>query len=407
MKNADDYRGELRALDNWDSYLLEESRLCKPNEYIKLAQVVADEGDLALFQRYLSHPINEDPIESPPEFFLFCGILGFGRLIAEGNRDTLKNLRQYASDPREQIRRAVIMALHTLGDADIEQLIAEMRDWSQGSLLEKKAAVVTVSVRSRLNDPRHAREVLRILDMVTASITKVDDRQSEDFVALCKVLGYCWSNAVATLPADGKGLMEKWLLDSDQDVQVIMQTNLHKERLARMDNGWVHKWQAFALQQKDLADWQLIRKHKRSPYADVHARGIGSRRLQLIVLPSFEESRAWEVRQQKNKWCLFRSDVLSSGLEVKLAGYDPLQIRSSVLSAFFTRIVRLSISLSPDLSAGVGCDGTVNQLAVFGDLSSEWRFQWWSDSPAQWRLLTDVAAEMFNVFTKAEAAGRK
>jgi hypothetical protein len=37
--------------------------------------------------------------------------------------------------------------------------------------------------------------------------------------------------------------MEKWLLAPDADIAWIMQQNLKKARLARMDAVWVRRWQ--------------------------------------------------------------------------------------------------------------------------------------------------------------------
>ncbi|QEG26386.1 hypothetical protein GobsT_11250 [Gemmata obscuriglobus] len=42
------------------------------------------------------------------------------------------------------------------------------------------------------------------------------------------------------------------------------------------------------LRQADEADWARVRTQPRPAYSDPHARGIGMRRLQLIVSPSFE-----------------------------------------------------------------------------------------------------------------------
>ena len=53
---------------------------------------------------------------------------------------------------------------------------------------------------------------------------------------------YCWSVAVVALPVEGKTLMEKWLVTPDKDIRWIMQENLKKARLVRMDAAWVEKW---------------------------------------------------------------------------------------------------------------------------------------------------------------------
>ncbi len=60
-------------------------------------------------------------------------------------------------------------------------------------------------------------------------------------MALRKGLAYCWSVAVAAYPEAGKPAMEKWLANEDKDVRWIMRENLKKNRLVRMDAGWVSR----------------------------------------------------------------------------------------------------------------------------------------------------------------------
>lgn len=242
MSKTDEYRAKLRALNNWDSYLLKESGLPGPRGNLELAQVVADEGNLKLFRRYTAYTADQAPVNSPYEFLAFCGIVGLGRLLAEGDTHFLKTLRIHASDPRWRIREAVAMALQRLGDVSMAQLIAAMREWSKGTPLEQRAAAAALCEPRLLGQAKHARAVLQILDRITASLERVDSRRSEDFLALRKGLGYCWSVAVVALPDEGKALMEKWLITADKDIQWIMQENLKKTRLARMDSEWVKKW---------------------------------------------------------------------------------------------------------------------------------------------------------------------
>jgi hypothetical protein len=243
MTKADDYRTKLRALVDWDSYLLKESGLPGPRGNIELAQVVADEGNRQLFQRYIAYTADIAPVNSPYEFLAFCGVVGLGRLLAEGDIDLLKTLRQYASDPRWRTREAVAMALQRLGDVNMGQLIAAMSEWSQGIALEQRAAAAALCEPRLLGHAQYTRNVLGILDQITASIEQVKcDRRSEDFLALRKGLGYCWSVAVVSLPEEGKALMEKWLVKSDPDIRWIMKENLKKRRIVRMDTAWVKKW---------------------------------------------------------------------------------------------------------------------------------------------------------------------
>jgi hypothetical protein len=242
MTKADEYRMELRTLVDWDSYLLKESGLPGPRGNIELAQVVADEGDRQLFQRYIAYTADVAPVNSPYEFLAFCGVVGLGRLLSEGDTGLLKTLRGHASDPRWRIREGVAMALQRLGDVDMDRLITAMREWSQGAPLEQRAAAAALCEPRFLDQAKNARAVLAILDQITAGIEQVLNRRGEDFLVLRKGLGYCWSVAVAALPAEGKALMERWLVRPDKDVRWIMKENLKKARLVRMDARWVKKW---------------------------------------------------------------------------------------------------------------------------------------------------------------------
>jgi hypothetical protein len=87
---------------------------------------------------------------------------------------------------------------------------------------------------------------------------------------------------------------------------------------------------------------------------------------------------------------------------VQLVGYDAIPFPSDRLAAFFQQITALSLPLAPDMSGYGGCDGTMNELAVFGDLWSSWRFRWWSEFPEQWRPLVAIASEMIESFPSRE-----
>lgn len=244
MSKVQEYREALRELGDWDWFLLRESGLPGPRGNIELGRAVAEEGDEELFRRYLDYDEEKAPTNLPQEFLAFCGVLGLGRLLAEGNRELLVTLRRCASDGRWRTREAVAMALQRWGGVDMGSLLREMEEWSKGNLLERRAAAAALCEPALLGDGSHVREVLRLLDGMTASIEDVQDRRSDEFTAFRKGLGYCWSVAVVALPDEGKRLMEKWFSSDDSDVLWIMKENLRKKRLERMDGEWVRKWQA-------------------------------------------------------------------------------------------------------------------------------------------------------------------
>jgi hypothetical protein len=118
MNKIDVYRETLRTLDQWDAFLLQESGLPGRRANLELAQAVAEEGNAALFTRYLSFDYEKAPTNSPHEFLAFCGVVGLGQLLAEGKTEVLQTLRAHSSDPRWRIREAVAMAGRQQFDAN-------------------------------------------------------------------------------------------------------------------------------------------------------------------------------------------------------------------------------------------------------------------------------------------------
>ena len=242
VSKVDHYRAILRGLAEWEPFLLRESGLPGPRGNIELAQAVADEGDEPLFNHLLSFGADRAPANSAQEFLAFCGVLGLGRLLAEGRSDLLTGLRRWAADPRWRTREAVAMALQRLGDHDMGFLLQTAEAWSDGGLLEKRAAAAALCEPRLLRDRAVVQRVLAILDAITAALTTMEDRRSVEFKALRQALGYCWSVAVVAEPSSGKQRMERWLASDDADVRWIMKENLGKKRLARMDAAWVERW---------------------------------------------------------------------------------------------------------------------------------------------------------------------
>ncbi|HEY4667185.1 MAG TPA: hypothetical protein VIH26_07765 [Anaerolineales bacterium] len=242
-KKAEAYRETLRQLADWEPFLLAESGLPGPRGNIELANVAADEGDESTFRRMLAYDPQRAPANSPQEFLAFCGVVGLGKLLAEGKTQVLKDIRKRASDPRWRVREAVAMALQRWGRRDMPALLREMKGWSKGGRLEQRAAVAALCEPDLLGRAVHVRRVLQILETVTASIAAAGDRKTDEFEALRKGLGYCWSVAVAAFPEEGKPRMERWIGSKDRDVQWVMKQNLGKNRLTRLDPKWVERAQ--------------------------------------------------------------------------------------------------------------------------------------------------------------------
>ena len=228
------HRAALRALADWEQYILANSNLPGPRANLELAYAVMEEGDPAQFERWAALDAQAAPGDSPAVLLAVCGVMGLGRCIAEGRRGLLPALRGHASDPRWRVREGVAMGLQRIGDADMPFLLEEMERWAEGNRLEQRAAVAGPAEPRLLRDPAHAAAVLALFDRITATVAGAPDRRSDDFRVLRQALGYAWSVAIVALPEAGLPLLEKWAGSADPDVQWIVRENWKKKRLKKL-----------------------------------------------------------------------------------------------------------------------------------------------------------------------------
>jgi hypothetical protein len=219
MTKVDRYREALRAREDWDAFLLAESRLPGPRANLELVRAVAEEADEAQLLRLA---------KSTEEFLVMCGVGGLGRLVAEGKRRHRARLRTIASDPRWRVREAVAIALQRWGEDDFAAMAAEAERWAGGAPLEQRAAVVAVCEPRLLRSPEAARRALDLVERVTESLPSSRDR------VLRQALGYCWSVAVAAFPEEGLPRFDELDRSTDPDLRWVARENAKKARLARL-----------------------------------------------------------------------------------------------------------------------------------------------------------------------------
>ena len=237
MSKVEDYKKQLQSLNDWAPFLKKNSGLPGPRGNLELAYVVAEIGDQKRFERFLSFDGKEN---TPEVFVLFCGVVGLGKLAAN-QPELFDRLRNCATDKRWRIREAVPTGLQLTGDQNMELLIKEMKKWTKGNWYEKRAAAAVLAEPRLLKQPKHAKQVLDVLDKITASMETDDKSKDESYKVLRRGMAYCWSVAVVASPEVGKPLMEKWLASADKDVRWMMKENLKKNRLVKMDTDWVKK----------------------------------------------------------------------------------------------------------------------------------------------------------------------
>lgn len=223
------YREELRAVAPADrpAYLTDRSGLPGPRGNIELGQAAADEGDRAQFDAWSG---------TGDEYLTFCAALGYGRLLARGERDAEPSLRAWAADERWRVREGVATGLQRLGDADLDALIGLTDDWARDrDPRVQRAAVAALCEPRLLVAPRAAGAAVELCSRLTRDLVSRprDERAGKGGRALRQALGYCWSVAVAADP--DRGLPVFLALDTaDTDVAWIVRENSRKKRLAAL-----------------------------------------------------------------------------------------------------------------------------------------------------------------------------
>ncbi len=222
MSKVDDYRLALRELDDWDAFLLRESGLPGPRGNLELAQAVAEEGDEALFARYLLLDAGQAPTNSPYEFLAFCGVLGQGKALAQGKKGVLETLRRCASDPRWRTREAVAMALQWWGRVDMAGLLQEMLPWSQGSRLEQRAAAAALCEPVLLREAAQVEQVLLVYNDYTylEALARLADLTRVQWVSPTvtrMLVEAAYDSASKVAAADAEGLYEALVRVNDGD----------------------------------------------------------------------------------------------------------------------------------------------------------------------------------------------
>lgn len=213
----------------WVDFLTQHSGLPGRRGNIELAKAIAEEADSPSIDAFIA---------TDDEYLVFCGVVGLGRLLAEGVGGNLEQrLRVHATDDRWRVREAVAMALQRLGDSDLRRMLDIVTGWAGDSNpLVQRAAVAGICEPRLLRTSGAAGTALEICDRVTRALAarSLDQRRRPGVRALRKALGYCWSVAVAADAARGLPSFAALAECPDPDVAWIVRENRKKARLARL-----------------------------------------------------------------------------------------------------------------------------------------------------------------------------
>jgi hypothetical protein len=245
MSKMDEYLKELVLLTDkkeLTEYLLSNSNLPGPRGNLELAAAAAKTVDPSLLIEWTKLTAEKAPVNTAGEFLSFCGVLGQGRLYNEGDARALDRIFWASRDSRWRTREAAAMALQGIGKKDLFKLTKILPRFYNGKPFEQRCAVAGLCEPCLLTDKLVEHYTVQMLDIVTLSFSQDTDRKDEGFIALKKGLAYGWSVAAAANLDYAKPFMEKWLQSDDKDVRWVMQENLKKNRLIRLDEEWVNRW---------------------------------------------------------------------------------------------------------------------------------------------------------------------
>ena len=183
----------------------------------------------------------DDLHNSPEEFVVMCGIVGYCILNKDNIPKTLMTIRKYASHSSWRIRESVAIGIQEIAENNMCEIIDNLKKWMDGNDLEKRAIVAALCEPRLLKEKTIIIELLEILNIITMGFDKIDGKLSENQNSLRKTLGYGWSVAIISLPDEGKSAFEKIAECNNKHIKWIVKENLRKKRLTVMDKKWVEK----------------------------------------------------------------------------------------------------------------------------------------------------------------------
>lgn len=239
MGKKEEYIATLQTTRDWIPYLKANSNLPGPRGNLELAYAAAEAASIGQMEEMLAADGPDVPENSPEVFVVFCGIVAMGTLCILDDPEQFDRLKRYANDSRWRIREAVAMALQGIGKRNMRLLLNETHAWLDGSYCVLRAVAAGLCEPVLLKDEHVAAEVLDILDQITIHYQEGPASDREGYEVLKKGLSYCWSVAAAANLPYGKRLMEKWISSGHTGVRKIIQENLKKNRLIRLEKDWV------------------------------------------------------------------------------------------------------------------------------------------------------------------------
>ncbi len=214
------------------------SGLPGPRGNLELLSAFIHQGSDTLVESCLA-VIADDTTNSPEEFLGMCGVAGFALRHTDDQELVIGHLRQYAVHSSWRIREAVAIALQEMPFPDLAARVAFT------DALELDHPLVHRAIIAGLCEPKNLKKQncgqVRLFDQLERSTGLLNEgrKLSEGEESLRKALGYCWSVAIVAFPETGKGKFEALAQCPAKHIRWVVNENLKKNRLERLDPDWV------------------------------------------------------------------------------------------------------------------------------------------------------------------------
>jgi hypothetical protein len=255
MGKKESYKQDLQVLfekllkenqvEDLIKYLLDNSNLPSPQGNLGLAEMFVEIIEELKFEHikklndFIMHLLkftaNEAPVNDPKEFLPFCGVWALGSIgtIESYAQIAMSKLKTMAKDPRWRIREGVAKAITLLVKYNNKRFLNELENWlkTENNWLVMRAIVAGLAERGL--DEYTYNKALEFHKKIINKINNNANRNSEEFKALRKGLGYTLSVIVQLKPILGFKYMEKIAISKDKDIIWIVKNNLSKNRLIK------------------------------------------------------------------------------------------------------------------------------------------------------------------------------
>lgn len=229
-------------------YLRNQSRLPGPRANIDLAQDLGNHlaflvpdlpGETRALLNYLVREEERVVTNTPGEFIVMCGVLGFGACAAAmpaWRDEVFSRIERSAQNHAWRVRESAAMALQKLLTVAPEETLLWLMDLlDRGDCLQMRACLAAVSEPALLNSAHIITSALVMQRVALEYLHELppSERKRADVRVLRQALGYTLSVVTAANPDDGFALMCEIATWNDSDINWVLRENLKKRRLAR------------------------------------------------------------------------------------------------------------------------------------------------------------------------------